>query len=86
MSWSRIIAEYLVETPATLEAAAASIAGEQSTGTFTSVPGETEELVRRHGATVESIEPLGYAASPSLPGAAPPKDPARGWPRGRRSC
>jgi ribulose-bisphosphate carboxylase large chain len=83
MSSSRIIAEYLVETPATLEAAAASIAGEQSTGTFTSVPGETEELVRRHGATVESIEPLGYAASPSLPGAAPPKDPARGWPRGR---
>jgi len=83
MTASRIIADYLVETPATLEAAAASIAGEQSTGTFTKVPGETADLVARHGATVESIEPLGFVESPSLPGAAAPKDPARGHARGR---
>lgn len=83
MTASRIIAEYLVETPATLEAAAASIAGEQSTGTFTKVPGETADLVARHGATVESIEPLGFVDSPSLPGAAAAKNPARGHARGR---
>jgi len=83
MTTSRIIAEYLVETPATLEAAAASIAGEQSTGTFTKVPGETADLVARHGATVESVEPLGFVESPSMSGAAAPKDPARGHARGR---
>ncbi|MFM1903226.1 MAG: hypothetical protein RLZZ440_1126 [Planctomycetota bacterium] len=82
MSQSRIIAEYLVETPASLEAAAASIAGEQSTGTFTKVPGETADLVARHGATVESIEPLGFVSEPSLAGAAACKD-SRGHARGR---
>lgn len=83
MTEGRIIAEYLVETPATLEAAAASIAGEQSTGTFTKVPGETADLVARHGATVESIEPLGFVEPASLPGAATTVDPARGHARGR---
>ena len=82
MPRSRIIADYLVETPAALEAAAASIAGEQSTGTFTKVPGETGELVARHGATVDSIEPLGFVAEPSMPGAAAPRD-SRGYARGR---
>lgn len=82
MPAAHIIADYLVETPATLEAAAASIAGEQSTGTFTKVPGETAELVARHGATVESIQPLGFVAEPSLSGAAACKDP-RGYARGR---
>lgn len=83
MAGSKIIAEYLVETPATLEAAAASIAGEQSTGTFTKVPGETADLVAQHGATVESIEPLGFVESPSLPGAAAPKASGCGHARGR---
>jgi ribulose-bisphosphate carboxylase large chain len=82
MSQSRIFAEYLVETPASLEAAAASIAGEQSTGTFTKVPGETADLVARHGAVVESIEPLGFVPEPSLAGAAACTDP-RGYARGR---
>ena len=31
------------------------IAGEQSTGTFTRIPGETDELRERHGARVESV-------------------------------
>ena len=38
MAHDRIIAEYLVETPLSLAAAAESMAGEQSTGTFTRVP------------------------------------------------
>ena len=46
MADERIIAEYLVETPLALEAAAESMAGEQSTGTFTRVPGETDALAR----------------------------------------
>lgn len=35
----RVLAEYFVETPWTLARAAEVIAGEQSTGTFTAVPG-----------------------------------------------
>ncbi len=58
MDDDRIIAEYLVETPRTLAAAAESMAGEQSTGTFTRVPGETDELRERFAARVESVEPL----------------------------
>jgi ribulose-bisphosphate carboxylase large chain len=72
MADDRIIAEYLVETPKTLAAAAESMAGEQSTGTFTRVPGETDELRERFAARVESIEPLDPVHTPSLPGAAIP--------------
>lgn len=73
METNRVTATYLVETPLTLEQAAASIAGEQSTGTFTAVPGETEPLKERHGARIERITPLEQVAQPSLPGAlAPP--------------
>lgn len=68
----RVIATYLVETPDSLERAALAIAGEQSTGTFTAVPGETDELKERHGARVESIEPLETLDAPSLPGSRPP--------------
>jgi ribulose-bisphosphate carboxylase large chain len=68
----RIIAEYVVETPRTLAAAAESMAGEQSTGTFTRVPGETDELRERYAAQVESVEELPAVTSPSLRGAAIP--------------
>jgi ribulose-bisphosphate carboxylase large chain len=68
MSSERIIAEYLVETPLTLEAAVEAMAGEQSTGTFTRVPGETNELRERFSARVESIESLEGCRAPSLPG------------------
>ena len=64
MSDDRIIAEYLVETPLSLEAAAASMAGEQSTGTFTRVPGETEELRERFAARLEGIEELEIVRGP----------------------
>ncbi|MEI7025913.1 ribulose-bisphosphate carboxylase large subunit family protein [Paenibacillus sp. y28] len=72
MQQERVIATYLAETPYSLERAAAVIAGEQSTGTFTAVPGETDELKERYGAIVESIEPLEELDTPTLPGSKPP--------------
>ena len=51
----RIRARYRIETPLAAGRAAEVIAGEQSTGTFTPVPGETDELRERHGARVESV-------------------------------
>jgi ribulose-bisphosphate carboxylase large chain len=63
----RFRATYRVETHLDLEQAARSIAGEQSTGTFVEVPGETRELVERHGARVESVRRLDPLDRPSLP-------------------
>ena len=73
MSQDRVIATYLIETPHPLEHAAAVIAGEQSSGTFVSVPGETNELKERFGARVLKIEPLEVRDVPSLPGSKAPK-------------
>src|SRR5262245_10273787 len=73
MDSNRIIAEYLVETPLSLEAAANSMAGGQSTGTFTRVRGETEELRARFAARLEAIEELDGCARASLPGAVKPQ-------------
>lgn len=67
--WIR--ATYWLETPLPLEQAAAALAGEQSTGTFVAVPGETDELRERHAARVEQVEPLESVPEPSLPGALP---------------
>ncbi|MFI1743652.1 ribulose-bisphosphate carboxylase large subunit family protein [Thalassobellus sediminis] len=64
----RIFAEYLIETPYDLEQAAAVLAGEQSSGTFVSVPGETEALKQRFAARVENIELLDVVDEPSIPG------------------
>ena len=44
------------------------LAGEQSSGTFVAVPGETEELRRRFGAQVEKVTHLDTVGQPSLPG------------------
>ena len=65
----RIKAKYLIETPFPLEKVANVIAGEQSSGTFIAVPGETEALKRRFAARVENILPLNQSAEPALPGA-----------------
>jgi ribulose-bisphosphate carboxylase large chain len=65
----RITARYLVETPLEIGRAAQSLAGEQSSGTFVAVPGETAELKERFEARVERIEDLGAVPEPSLPGA-----------------
>src|SRR5687768_5842881 len=68
-----IIATYQIETAHPLEKAAAIMAGEQSSGTFVKVPGETPELTEKHGAKVLSITPLEAVDAPSLPGSRPPK-------------
>jgi ribulose-bisphosphate carboxylase large chain len=65
----RIVAHYLIETPLALDQAAAALAGEQSSGTFVDVPGETAELKRRFAARVEQIVELETMPAPSLPGA-----------------
>lgn len=65
----RIIAIYFIETPYAPEKAAAVLAGEQSSGTFVVVPGETEELKQRFAARVESVEVLETVSEPAIPGA-----------------
>jgi ribulose-bisphosphate carboxylase large chain len=77
----RVTARYWIETARATEEAAAVMAGEQSTGTFVRVAGETDELRERFGARVESLVELGEAAAPSLPGAAAPKSPLGRWHR-----
>ena len=73
MSADRILATYLIETPHSVERAAEVIAGEQSSGTFVAVPGETPELKARFGARVERIELLETVDEPGLPGCRPLK-------------
>lgn len=65
----RITATYFIETPYSPEQAAQVLAGEQSSGTFVAVPGETEELKQRFAARVESIEHLETVTTPAIPGA-----------------
>jgi ribulose-bisphosphate carboxylase large chain len=65
----RIIATYFIETPFAPEQAAQVLAGEQSSGTFVAVPGETEELKQRFAARVESVEQLETVDTPAIPGA-----------------
>nr|WP_313959725.1 ribulose-bisphosphate carboxylase large subunit family protein [Cytobacillus oceanisediminis] len=69
----RVLASYLIETAYPLEYAAEVMAGEQSTGTFVKVPGETAELKERHGARVVSITKLEKVKNPSLPGSRTPQ-------------
>jgi ribulose-bisphosphate carboxylase large chain len=63
----RVTARYLIETPLAIERAAAVLAGEQSSGTFVDVPGETAELKHRFAARVESIAEGESVVLPSLP-------------------
>lgn len=69
----RVYARYWIETAFAPEHAAEIMAGEQSTGTFIKVPGETDALREQHAARVEQIQELEPADHPSLPGAAPAK-------------
>jgi ribulose-bisphosphate carboxylase large chain len=69
-----IIAKYRIETCLPLEQVAETIAGEQSSGTFLPVPGETEELKARARAKVTAIVPLDTADAPSLPGGWRPRN------------
>jgi ribulose-bisphosphate carboxylase large chain len=74
MTDARVTATYLIETAFPLEQAAATMAGEQSTGTFVRVPGETDALRAAHAARVEEVTELGHVPAPSLPGSGLPKD------------
>lgn len=64
---SRLYAEYELETPLDLAHTADVIAGEQSSGTFLKIEGETDALKAAHGARVESIVELGRSDRPALP-------------------
>ena len=68
---ARIEADYLIETPIDPRTAAETMAGEQSSGTFVAVPGETPELKARAAAHVECIQLIDELATPSLPVARP---------------
>jgi len=65
---TRIEADYLIETAHDPRIAAEVMAGEQSSGTFVKVPGETPELTARAAARVERLELLETVEQPSLPG------------------
>ena len=65
-----IEADYLLETPAEPQRVAEFMAGEQSSGTFLAVPGETAELKARVAARVTRLDVLEeVAGGPSLPSA-----------------
>ncbi|MFT3989569.1 ribulose-bisphosphate carboxylase large subunit family protein [Aestuariivirga sp.] len=74
----RIEADYLIETALDPRKAAEVMAGEQSSGTFIAVPGETPELKERSAARVEKLEIIGEVPSPSLPGGKRAKDNPHG--------
>ena len=68
----RIFATYYIETPFAPEKAAMVLAGEQSSGTFVAVPGETEELKARFAARVEKVTFLETVTTPAIPCAQSP--------------
>lgn len=67
MSRSTINVTYRIETNGDIEALAAKIASDQSTGTFTALPNETEEVRARCAAVVTRIARLDSTDTPSFP-------------------
>jgi ribulose-bisphosphate carboxylase large chain len=65
----RITGTYFIETPFAPEEAAKVLAGEQSSGTFVAVPGETAELKERFAARVEEVQFIETVDQPAIPGA-----------------
>lgn len=65
----RIEADYWLETSGDPRRTADIMAGEQSSGTFVAVPGETPELTARAAARIEALDLLDIATTPSLPSA-----------------
>ena len=66
---SRFQATYLIETPLDPARVADVLAGEQSSGTFVRVAGESDALRARSGAVVEELAELEPLPAPSLPSA-----------------
>lgn len=74
----RIEADYLLETPIDPGRAAEIVAGEQSSGTFVAVPGETPQLKARSAARVTALDVLDDpVAQRSLPSAGGEKEGER---------
>jgi ribulose-bisphosphate carboxylase large chain len=73
----RIEADYIFETALDPRRAAEALAGEQSSGTFVAVPGETPELKARAAARVEALDVLEAIDEPALPGAMLPEPPGK---------
>ena len=75
----RIEADYLIETAIDPMQAAEIMAGEQSSGTFRSIPGETTELKIRAAAQVEKLKMLESVSEPSLLGSVQSIDQKKWW-------
>lgn len=73
MSAHRITATYRIETAYPLMEAIETMAGEQSTGTFIRLPGETDAMRDAYGARIEQVTELEPVGTPSLPGAGLPR-------------
>ena len=71
MTAQRIRADYFLRTAGDPQAVAAVIAGEQSSGTFIRLPGESAALRERSAARVESLEEIPDTGLAPLPGAKP---------------
>lgn len=69
MTDTHFTADYLIETPLPLAKVAEIMAGEQSSGTFIRVEGETDDLRARARAEVIGIEDLGEVEFATLPSA-----------------
>ena len=71
MTAQHILVTYRIETTGDPAAVAAKIASDQSTGTFTELPGETDAVKGRCAARVEAVRDLPPAEMPSIPTAEP---------------
>ncbi len=67
MTTSEVRVTYRIETSGSVDALAAKIASDQSTGTFTEIPGETASVRERCGARVVSVTNLDPLDTPSIP-------------------
>jgi len=63
---------YYLESEIDPGKAAAIMAGEQSSGTFLPVPGESSRIRERHAARISDVQELGFCR-PSLPSRANPE-------------
>ena len=84
MAQDSLRATYLIETPLEPARVAEVLAGEQSSGTFVRVAGETDALRQRSRATVSTLQALEPLPAPSLPSAWMQRHPPSGpWRRAR---
>lgn len=67
MPQDQIRVKYLIETPGSPESAAAKIASDQSTGTFTDLPNETDDMKTRYAARVAGLKLLDPVQHPAWP-------------------